>query len=119
LPHVGPPQSTTVSAPSFFMFVHEPAATQTLIVGSHALVAQSLSFVHAFPRSHAAQAPPQSTSDSSKSFMPSVHVDCDGADDEEPDDELHAGTTAASARAIAEAESARRARTKERSMQPR
>src|SRR5262245_16613259 len=68
---VPPPQSTSVSLPSFTAFMQ--AETQTLPMQK--VLTQSVPALHALPFAHfVAHVPPQSTSDSVPSFLPSMHM---------------------------------------------
>ncbi len=70
---VPPPQSMSVSLPSFCPSLHW-LASHTCAVASHAVVVQSLSMRHFLPSAQAAQTlPPQSVSVSLPSSWPSLH----------------------------------------------
>ena len=69
-PHVGPPQSTSVSMPFFFVSIHVGAAHVPPV---HTWLMQSVPIMHILPSTHPPQVPPQSTSVSVPFFVMSPH----------------------------------------------
>jgi hypothetical protein len=70
---VAPPQSTSVS-PGLTTPSSQEVATHRDVVALQNVDAQSSVDAHALPTSHFGQLPPQSTSLSVPSFIPSLHI---------------------------------------------